>query len=264
MAELSSPEDINDAVASDASDHEVPGDAGDVEMVAAGDGGDHRVPGDAGELDPAISNISVTEVKSFELKCELNDVVIKKQFHGTIHRVDDLTFVNVDSRDMTAWIQSHATSPDDDKPKDSKSKLQGFAALREARDTLTFRMQAKWEPSQFPNRRPSQYLLATLKKKGTIRCLEDDVILKVKVCGLAIRVLPKRSNVQCWVCTDDLVKVIKIVKRMGARIDDKPPKGIYRRVCKKNASGYAFLVKLNGKNISCKTEEEALEKLNQL
>ena len=91
----------------------------------------------------------------------------------------------------------------------------------------------------------------------------DDVILKVEVCGLAIRVLPKRSNAQCWVCTDDLPIVIKIVKRMGARMDDKPPKGIYKRVCKKNPSGYTFQVKLNGKVVSCKTEEEALEKLNQ-
>ena len=65
----------------DASDHEVPGDAGDVEVVAAGDGGDHEVPGDAGELDPGISTISVKEVMYFELKCELNGVAIKKQFH---------------------------------------------------------------------------------------------------------------------------------------------------------------------------------------
>jgi hypothetical protein len=264
MAELSSPEDENDAVTSDASDHEVPGDAGDVEMVAAGDGGDHEVPGDAGEMDPDISNISVKEVMSFELKCELNGVVIKKQFNGVFHRADNLTFVNVDCRDMTAWIQSHATSSDDDKPKDSKSKLQGFTALREARDTLTFRMQAGWEPTHLPNRQPSHYVLKSMKKKGSIRCLGDDVILKVKVCGLAIRVLPKRSNVQCWVCTDDLPNVLKIVKRMGATMDDKPPKGIYKRVCKKNASGYAFLVKLNGKTISCKTAEEAIEKLNQL
>ena len=260
MAELSSPEDKNDAVASDASDHEVPGDAGDVEMVAAGDGGDHEVPGDAGELDPAISNISVKEVNAFELMCELNGVAIKKQFHGTIHRVDDLTFVNVDCRDMTAWIQSHATLPDDDKPKGSK----GFAALREARDTLTFRMQAGWDPTLFPNKRPSRYALSLMKKKGTIVCLDDDEILKVKVCGLAIRVLPRRSNVQCWACTDDLPNVIKLVKRMGARMDDKPPKSIYKRVCRKNPSGYAFQVKVNGKIISCKTEEEALEKLNQL
>ena len=192
----------------------------------------------------------------------MNGVAIKKQFHGFIHRVDELTLVNVDSRDMAAWIQSHAT--DDDKQKDSKSKLQGFAALREARDTLTCRMQAGWDPTHLQHKRPSQYVLTSMKKKGTIKRLEDGVILKVVVCGLAIRVLPKRSNVQCWVCTDDLAKVINIVKRMGARIDDKPPKGIYRRVCKKNASGYAFLVKLNGKNVSCTTEEEALEKLNQL
>ena len=262
MAELSSPEDQNDAVASDASDHEVPGGAGDVEMVAAGDGGDHEVPGDAGELDPAISNVSVKEVMAFELMCELNGVAIKKQFNGTIHRVDELTFVNVDCRDMTAWILSQAT--DDDKQKDSKSKLQGFADLREARDTLTCRMQAKWDPTHLPNRRPSQYVLSSMKRKGTIRCLEDDVILKVEVCGLAIRVLPKRSNAKCWACTDDLPNVIKIVKVMGARMDDKPQKGIYRRVCRKNPSGYAFQVKVNGKAISCKTEEEALEKLNQL
>lgn len=262
MAELSSPEDQNDAVASDASDHEVPCDAGDVEMVAAGDGGDHEVPGDADELDPAISNISVKEVMSFELTCELNGVAFKRQFNGSIHRVGELTFVNVDSRDMAAWIQSHAT--DDDKQKDSKSKLQGFAALRESRDALTFRMQAGWDPTHFPDRRPSQYVLSSMKKKGTIRCLEDDVILKVKVCGLAIRVLPKRSNAKCWACTDDLPNLIKIVKRMGARMDDKPQKGIYKRVCRKNPSGYAFQVKVNGKAISCKTEEEALEKLNQL
>ena len=262
MAELSSPEDQNDAVASDASDHEVPGDVGDVEMVAAGDGGDHEVPGDADELDPAISNISVKEVMSFELTCELNGVAFKRQFHGYIHRVGELAFVNVDSRDMAAWIQSHAT--DDDKQKDSKSKLQGFTALRESRDALTFRMQAGWDPTHFPDRRPSQYVLSSMKKKGTIRCLEDDVILKVKVCGLAIRVLPKRSNAQIWACTDDLPNVIKIVKRMGARMDDKPQKGIYKRVCRKNPSGYAFQVKVNGKAISCKTEEEALEKLNQL
>ena len=264
-AQLSSPEDKDDAVAGDASDHEVPGDAGDVEMVAAGDEGDHEVPGDAGELGPAISNVSVREVKAFELKFELNGVTIKKQFNGAIQRVNNCTFVNVDCPDMTYWIQSHVTYPDDDKPKSIKSKLHGFAALRDARDFLCLRMQVGWGPDDFPEKRPTAYLLRTMKAKGTIICLQNDVYFEVNVCDLIVRVLPKlqRSNQQCWVCADDLPNVISIIQRMGVKVDE-PPKGIYKRVNKKNPSGYSFQIKVRGKSYSCKTEEEATEKLGQL
>ena len=254
-AQLSSPEDNDDAVAGDASDHEVPGDAGEVDMVAAVHDG---------ELGPAISNVSVREVKAFELEFELNGVTIKKQFNGAIQRVNNCTFVNVDCPDMTFWIQSHVTYPADDKPKYIKSKLQGFAALRDARDLMACRLQVGWGPDDFPEKRPTPYLLRSMKARGTIICL-NDVSFEVNVCDLIVRVLPKLqcSNQQCWVCADDLPKVISIVQRMGVKVAE-PPKGIYKRVNKKNPSGYSFQIRVRGKSYSCKTEEDAIEKLGQL
>ena len=67
----------------------------------------------------------------------------------------------------------------------------------------------------------------------------DNVSLEVNVRGQSIRVLPKlqgdnvKSN--CWVCVDDLPKVVVIVQSMGWKLEESTVHGVSKRRSKKKA-----------------------------
>ena len=255
-AQLPSPEDNDDAVSGDASEHEVPGDAGerDAEMVAAV----QHV-----ELNSAVSNVSARELKVFELEFELKGVTTTKQFNGELRCVNNCKFVDLSCKDLVWWIQSPVTNPDDPHPKtrNVKSKLQGLAAMRDARDFVSSRMMVGWGPADFPGKRPTPYLIKGMKSKGSLTCMHN-VSFEVNVCGQIIRVLPKLQGSNCWVCADDLPKLISVMQSMGWKLDETL-KGVSKRVHKTNPSGYSYQIKVRGKFQSCATLEEAIEKLGQ-
>ena len=253
-AQLSSPEDNDDAVAGDASEHEVPGDASDVEMAAAV----QHV-----ELNSAVSNVSARELKVFELEFELGGKTTKKQFNGELRCVNNCNFVDLSCKDLIWWIQSHVRNPDEPRPKTRyvMSKLKGLSAMRDAIDFESSRIMVGWGPADFPGKRPTSYLLKGMKSKGTLISI-DNVPCAVNVCGQIIRVLPKLPGANCWVCTDDLPKVISVMQSMGWKLDE-PLKGVSKRANKTNPSGYSYQIKVRGKFQSCATLEEAIEKLGQ-
>ena len=91
--------------------------------------------------------------------------------------------MGLSSPDLTKWIQTYAgTRGSQHAMSIGLTKLQGIAALRDARDFSSSRMMVGWGPGDYPGKQPSPYLVKRMESKGTLNCM-DNVSLEVNVRG---------------------------------------------------------------------------------